>query len=117
MAENETKPERKQIEMSIWFVILLIVVIVFMCVFMSMNGRLGEAQKKIDEQTSQINSLETRNRNLNDGVKALSEQTSDLSPNQLKAKLEELLGVEVTISTPEETEPVSGEIISGEVAE
>ena len=116
MAENETKPERKQIEMSIWVIILLIVVIVFMCVFMSMNHRLGEAQKKIDDQTSYINSLEARNRNLNEGVKALSEQTSDLSPNQLKARLAELLGVEVTVNVPE-TEPVSGEIISGEVTE
>ena len=115
MEENESKPERKQVEMSIWFIILLVVVIVFMCIFMSMNKKLGDANTQIEALSSQVNSYETRNRNLNDGVKALLEQYNDLTPNQLKARLETLLGTEVEIVTPQEPVVTSGEVISGEV--
>ena len=115
MAENETKAEKKQIEMSIWFVILLIVVIVFMCVFMGMNKKLGEAQEKITELTQTVDTLNAEKSTKTEQLSLLIEQVYSLSSNEMKAKLEEITGVETT-EVP--TEP-SGEVavISGEIAE
>ncbi len=114
MAENETKPEKKQIEMSIWFVILLVVVIVFMCVFMSMNKKLGEANDKITELESSYASLQGKYSAQVENVSELVNQVYSLSPDQLRERLAALSGAEVE---PAVEEVVSGEVISGEVAE
>jgi len=121
MAENETKPERKQIEMSIWFVILLIVVIVFMVVFMGMNKKLGEAQEKITEQETLIAELNKKNTERAELVRDLRKQATDgeLSMKALIAKLDDM-GFNVAELTGESNpvQPASGEVVtSGEVVE
>lgn len=121
MAEGEVKPERKQLEMSIWFIILLIVVIVFMVVFMSMNKKLGEANERINEQDTLIQELNKKNSERAELVKDLRKQATDgdLSMKALIAKLDSM-GFDVAELTGDSTpaEPVSGEVvISGEVTE
>lgn len=117
MAENETKPERKQIEMSIWFVILLIVVIVFMCVFMSMNKKLGDANDKITELEAQYATLSGKYSAQVENVRVLVDQVYSLSPDQLREKLSTLSGSEGAETETTSGENVSGETISGEVIE
>ncbi len=121
MAENEAKPERKQVEMSIWFIILLIVVIVFMCVFMSMNKKLGEAQEKITGQETTIANLEKERDNNALVIKDLTEQISkgNITNNQILEKLNSLgYTTESILGIGEQpSEVVSGDAISGEVAE
>ena len=118
MAENESKPERKQIEMSIWFVILLVVVIVFMCVFMSMNKKLGEAQDLISKHENTISALNNESERKTDLINELSKLASDgdLSTRNYYNKLKEY-GFDPDAEVPSPAE-VSGDIItSGEVVE
>jgi Tfp pilus assembly protein PilO len=121
MAEGEVKPERKQLEMSIWFIILLIVVIVFMVVFMSMNKKLGEANETITKQETLIQDLNKKNSERAELVRDLRKQATDgdLSMKALVAKLDSMgFNVEELTGDSIPAEPVSGEVVtSGEVAE
>ena len=120
MAENEAKPEKKQVEMSIWCVILLVVVIVFMCVFLTMNKKLGDAQTKVVELESKVASLEKTNSDRAALARDLAVKATDgdLSMKQLLSQLE-AMGFDInSLPSPSESaEPASGEVISGEIAE
>ena len=118
MAENETKPERKQIEMSVWFVILLVVVIVFMCVFMKMNSDNKALVTEKEQLELRVTNLENESDRLRNGILDLSSRTYSMSPDELKSRLQTLVNADVIIATPDVVaEPVSGEVVSGEVVE
>lgn len=120
MAEGETKTERKQIEMSIWFVVLLIAVIIFMCVFMKMKGDLDTANAKIAEQETKISSLEKTNSDRAHLILDIKKDAvdGDLSKNTVLKRLEGTeFGVDSVITTEQSSGDVSGDIPSEVPAE
>lgn len=121
MAENGAKPERRQIEMSIWFVILLIVVIVFMCFLISKNNTIKELESRVTTLSEDLDESIRKNEERANLVKDLVDQVAkgNITNNQILQRLGEL-GYNVSDilnSTTPVSEPVSGDVVSGEVTE
>ena len=56
MAENENKTEKKSVEMSIWFIILLVVLIIASALVLSLNSKLGAANEALAAKEAEYKS-------------------------------------------------------------
>ena len=61
MAEGEVKTERRTIEMSIWFILLLVVVIIAGTMVITLKGEIRGLREDLDEKEQKIETLSKRN--------------------------------------------------------
>lgn len=61
MAEGEVKQERRTIEMSIWFILLLVVVIIAGTMVITLKGEIKNLRAELAEKDHKIEQLNERN--------------------------------------------------------
>ena len=112
--EKEVKQEEKKpiIEISVWFIICLIILIFSSLLVIKLNREKTELAADRDKYVQLYEETQERNNVLNERIRNITSELDDMSNNELRAKLNELLD-----GTPEVT-PESGDVVtSGDVAE
>ena len=112
--EKEVKEEEKKpiIEISVWFIVCLIILIFASLLVIKLNREKAELATEKEKFAQLYEEAQTRNNVLNEGIRTITSQLNDMSNNEISAKLNELLegNTEVT--------PESGDVVtSGDVAE
>ena len=118
MAEGENK--KPVVEMSIWFILLLVVIIIATAIILSLNGKLSALQNDYDKLTKDYNNKQSQYSMLVQTVQELAGKTSDYSANEMQNRLRAAVGDETSGETIPAEASTSGELVlgvSGETAE
>ncbi len=116
MAEENNGSKKTVIEMSVWFIVCLVILIVASLSIMKLNADKTKLKNELAESRAQYEELQAMHTALADSIKGISQEVFVKSPTQLKSELESLLGSEENVSgdaVQENGEPVAA---SGEVA-
>ena len=121
MAEKE-EAKKPVVEMSVWFIILLVVLIISTILVIRVNDEKAELATQLEESQKRVTQLEESRRDLLAGLQDVASKVSsnggNYSPNQVVELFSEKLaeaGLNVTVDENLTITPVVTEVDSGEV--
>ena len=114
MAEENNEAQKPIIEMSVWFIVCLVILIIASVLVIKLNGDKSKISAERDQLRVMFEESEERNATLRTAITNLKAEVFQKSPMELQKALEGLVGSgDEAAADAEETEVVP----SGEVAE
>ena len=111
--EKEEKVEKRGgpvVEISIGFVVCILILIISTLLIVRLNGDKKILEDELAKTRTVLQETQERNNVLNNAIREITQNFDDLTNNQIKAKLNELVSAEAEVPSGDVVAP-SGEVV------